>query len=47
MITIVIIPFKSFKERIRIMKKISAEAKIEVFKNYLYIEYKGEIECMQ
>jgi len=26
------------------MKKISAEAKIEVFKNYLYIEYKGEIE---
>ena len=33
-----IIPFKTFKEKIAITKKFDGKAKIEIHKNYIYVE---------
>jgi len=34
------IPFKTFKERIRLVKALEKKAKIEICEGYLYIEYR-------
>lgn len=35
-----VIPYKTFKERLQLMKKIQStqKAKIEIYSNYLYVE---------
>lgn len=42
-----VIPFKTFKHRIQLMKKIqdTQKAKIEIYSTYLYVETKGERLC--
>lgn len=41
MLVIEVIPYKSFKEKIRITK-LYKEAKIIIYETYIYVEYKIE-----
>lgn len=36
-----VIPFKTFKEKIRLTKELSNLAKIEIYKNKLFVFYRG------
>lgn len=35
-----VIPYKTFKERIRIVKENSKSNKVEIFKEFIYVESK-------
>lgn len=38
MIIIEVIPFKTFKERLRLVKEYERRGKVEVYSDYVYIE---------
>ena len=39
MIRIEVIPYKTFKERLRIVKEYKDKAKITIYKDYVYCEF--------
>lgn len=42
-----VIPYKTFRERLQLVKKIqdTQKAKIEIYSAYLYVETRGERLC--
>lgn len=39
-----LIPYSTFKERLKIIKQYDQKAKIEIFENYIYVERTGVSE---
>jgi hypothetical protein len=44
MVTVEVIPYKSFKERLRLIKTIKRDRRtlIEIYSTYIYIEKQGD-----
>lgn len=41
LVTVEVIPYKDFKEKIRIVALYAGKAKVQVYDNYVYVERKG------
>lgn len=46
LITVEYIPYKTFKDKIKITKKNLGKAKIEIYENYVYLEKKRLVSLL-